>query len=55
MKNSVFYVVKKSAGYAINMTSDEAKARQCAKRCCEVNFNNDYIVAVRKEGMLCEI
>ena len=55
MKNSVFYVVKKSEGYAINKTNDESKARQCAKRCCEVNFNDDYIVAVRKGGMFCEI
>ncbi len=55
MKNVDFYVIKKSAGYAINKTSDERKARECAAHCCKVNNNDDFTIAVYQKGMFHEI
>lgn len=48
---SKFYVIKKSAGYAVKTLRSEEAARDYAKKCCKANNNADYLVAVYRGGM----
>lgn len=52
---SKFYVIKKSAGYAVKTLRSEESARDYAKKCCKANHNTDYFVAVYKGGIFQEI
>ena len=50
-----FYVIKKSAGYAVKTVNSEDAARDYANKCCRANNNRDYFVAVYRGGMFHEI
>lgn len=50
-----FYVIKKSAKYAVKTLPSEEKARDFASECCRVHNNNDYFVATIIDGRLKEI
>lgn len=50
-----FYVIKKSAGYAVKSYKDEETARSIAEKCCKANNNRDYFVAVYRGGLFHEI
>lgn len=50
-----FYIIKKSAGYAVKSVKSEDAARHYAKKCCKANNNTDYVAAVYRGGMFQEI
>lgn len=50
-----FYIIKKSAGYAVKALQSESNAREFAAKCCKANFNNDFIVCVYADGNFQEI
>lgn len=50
-----FTILKKSAGYTVKSFNDEKTAREYAKKCCEANHNDDYVVCMREAGMLVEL
>lgn len=52
---SKFYVIKKSAGYAVKTFRNEEVAREYARKCCKANRNTDFFVAVFRGGMFQEI
>lgn len=50
-----FFVIKKSAGYAVKSFQNEEAARDCAKKCCKANNNQNYFVAIYRGGIFQEI
>lgn len=50
-----FYVIKKSAGYAVKTLSTVESACHFAALCCKNNGNSNYIVCTYESGMFHEI
>ena len=50
-----FYVIKKSAGYAVKSFREVTSASSYAAQCCKANKNNNYMVCVYQSGVLVEI
>lgn len=50
-----FYVIKKSAGYAVKSLCEVTSAFSYAAQCCKANKNTDYMVCVYQGGVFVEI
>ncbi len=50
-----FFVIKKSAGYAVKSFREEISAINYAAQCCKANRNDNYMVCIYQGGVFVEI
>lgn len=50
-----FYVIKKSAGYAVKSFREEISACNFAALCCKANSNDNYMVCIYQGGVFVQI